>query len=99
VSGKLVIAELEIPEAFVGRTLVETDLRRQHGLNLISVKNQQEEYGLFTPDYRFRAGDIALVSGTDEALETFAGRADREVKKGPSGRSLGRLFGIGRKRE
>jgi len=79
VSGSLVIAEMEIPENIIGKTLLDADLRRQYGLNLISVKNgEEEEYGLFTPEYIFRRGDIALVSGTNEALETFAGRVSKD---------------------
>jgi trk system potassium uptake protein TrkA len=97
VSGKLVIAEIEMPEAFVGLSLVETDLRKKYGLNLISVKNgDEEEYGLSTPEYRFRTGDIALVSGTEETLEAFAGRAAKEREKEGGLRNLGKLFGIGK---
>ncbi len=95
VSGSLVIAELEVPAPFFGQSLVETELRKKYGLNLISVKNQQEEYGLFAPDYRFRPGDVALVSGTDEALEAFSGRAAESREQGKGMRNLRRLFGMG----
>ena len=101
VSGKLVIAELEVPEKFFGQSLLEADLRRKYGLNLISVKNgEAEEFGLFTPEYRFRPGDIALVSGTDESLDQFSGIAARDAAKRKRGglRNLGRLFGIGKRK-
>jgi trk system potassium uptake protein TrkA len=100
VSGKLVIAETEIPASFFGRSLLEADLRRKHGLNLVSVKNGAgEEYGTFTPEYRFRPGDIALVSGTDESLEAFAGVAAKDrAKQARTGvRSLGSLFKLGKR--
>jgi trk system potassium uptake protein TrkA len=100
VSGNLVIAELEIPARYFGHSILEADIRRKYGLNFISVKNGvEEDYGLFTPDYRFRPGDIALVSGTDEALEAFAGAAarDRAKQKRTGVRSLGSLFRMGRK--
>lgn len=96
VSGKLVIAELGIPERLIGKTPVEADLRRSFGLNIISVKNgEDDEYGTFHPDYRFREGDVALVSGSDEALDAFAGAREREQKSAI--RSLRRLFGLGKK--
>ncbi len=98
VSGKLVIAELEIPADFFGRTVVETDLRKKYGLNLISVKNgEEEEYGLLTPEYRFRAGDVALLSGTDAALDAFTDRAAKGRTKESLVGSLKRLFGRDRK--
>jgi trk system potassium uptake protein TrkA len=99
VSGKLVIAELAVPDRFVGQSLLEVNLRKKHGLNLISVKNGEEEYGLFSPEYVFRNGDVALVSGTDEMLESFSQVAGREGsgKLLRSVGDLGKLFGIGRK--
>ena len=96
VSGNLVIAELEIPSRFFGQTLLECNLRQKYSLNLISVKNgEEEEYGLFTPEYRFRPGDVALVSGNEESLEAFAGVAAKDQSKAKrSGlRSLRTLFG------
>ena len=100
VSGKLVIAEIEIPARLFGRSLLESDLRRAYGLNLISVKNgAQEEYGLFTPEYLFRPGDIALMSGTDELLEAFAGVAAKDQAKlrRSGARNLGSLFKLGKR--
>jgi trk system potassium uptake protein TrkA len=98
VSGKLVIAEIEMPASFAGQSLLELDLRRKHALNLISVKNgDEEEYGAISSDYRFRSGDIALVSGTEDALESFAGHTAKTPEEGSVLRNLGRLFGLGKK--
>ena len=96
VSGKLIIAEVAVPERFFGLSLIEVNLRKKYGLNLISVKNgDAEEYGLFSPEYVFRPGDVALVSGTDELLETFCATG----VKGKGRRSLpylGKLIGLGK---
>ena len=98
VSGKLVIAELEIPEEMVGKSVVESELRKKHGLNLISVKNgEEEEYGLLTPEYRFRQGDVALVSGTDDVLDAFTERAGKDSGRKSVISSLKRLFGRDKK--
>ncbi len=94
VSGNLVIAELEVPERLFGISLIEANLRKDFGLNLISVKNgDDEEYGLFTPEYRFRPGDVALVSGLDESIEAFARRHPDKRTGSKTARGLGRLFG------
>lgn len=93
VSGNLVIAELEVPERLFGLSLLEANLRKDYGVNLISVKNRDEEYGLFTPEYRFRPGDVALVSGLDESIEAFTQRHPSKVKAHKPARGLGRLFG------
>jgi trk system potassium uptake protein len=98
VSGKLVIAELSVPESFIGHTVLEVNLRKKFGVNLISVKNGKEEYGIFVPEYIFREGDIALVSGTDKVLESFSlvMAKDKPKKQNSSMGSLGRLFSAGR---
>lgn len=94
VSGKLVIAEISVPQAYVGKSMIQADLRKQHQLNVISVKNgDDEEYGQVSPDYVFRAGDVALVSGAAEAVEIFAGRVSKEPKKGSMASVLKRFFG------
>ncbi len=93
VSGNLVIAELVVPERLFGLSLLEANLRKNHGINLISVRNGNEEYGLFSPEYRFRPGDVALVSGLDESIESFAEKHAPKVHHGFFVRDLGRLFG------
>lgn len=94
VSGKLVIAELEVPERLFGLSLLEANLRQRYGINLISVKNgEDEEYGLFTPEYRFRPGDVALVSGANDAIEAFTDSAGSRGKLARGTKSLARLFG------
>ncbi len=93
ISGKLVIAELAIPGRFVGKSLLEANLRRDYGINLISVKNGEDsEYGLFTPEYRFQEGDTALVSGSDEALSRFSDEHGKPLAES-LGMTLKRLFG------
>jgi trk system potassium uptake protein TrkA len=98
VSGKLVIAEVAVPERFFGSSLLEVNLRKKFGLNLISVKNgDSEEYGLFSPEYIFRPGDVALVSGTDELIGAFCVSTvkDRGFLGMSKASSLGKLFRIG----
>jgi len=94
VSGKLVIAEIMVPERLFGMSLIEANLRQSYGVNLISVKNgEDEEYGLFTPEYRFRSGDIALVSGMDKSVELFAESNAIKKKQRSGSRTISSLFG------
>lgn len=92
VGGNLVIAEVEIPESFVGKTVLELDLRKKFGLNLISVRSEEDEYRLFSPDYRFEAHDIALVSGTEADIDAFTGRLEKEVGSRTFVESIKQLF-------
>jgi hypothetical protein len=78
VSGKLVIAELEIPSYLIGKSTMEVDFYRQYNLSPISIRGPQEEFGLLDPNIPFKARDIGLFAGTDEALERFIGYAPKE---------------------
>ncbi len=99
VSGKLIIAEIAVPERLFGQSLLEVNLRQAYGLNLIAVKNGSEEYGLFTPQYRFKAGDIALLSGMDESIDAFTMSNDKKAKASQGLRTIQKLFGSKKKKE
>lgn len=92
VGGNLVIAEVEIPESFIDKTVLELDLRKKYGLNLISVRTAEDEYRLFTPEYRFQAHDIALVSGTETDVDKFAGLLEKEGSSRGLVNSIKQLF-------
>lgn len=95
VSGNLVIAELEIPPKLFGISILEANLRQTFGLNLISVKNgDMEEYGLLTPEYCFRPGDIALLSGLNDSIDKFTSSRTSGVKRPLKPKGLARLFGL-----
>jgi trk system potassium uptake protein TrkA len=80
VSGKLVIAELAIPDLMIGKTIMQVELRKTHALNLLSVRRADTEFGEFQPAHLFQKGDIGLFSGSDEAINTFTGRIIKEEK-------------------
>jgi len=92
VGGNLVIAEIEIRDSFLGKTVLELDLRKKFGLNLISVRSADKEYQLIDPNYRFLEGDIALVSGTESDVDQFTGRLEKEGSKRGIFNSIKELF-------
>jgi trk system potassium uptake protein TrkA len=93
VGGNLVIAEISLPAWLDGKTLIEADLRRAFGINLIAVKSGEDsDYRMVGPDYRFQSVDIGLVSGSELEVAKFADRsADAEKKPGLIA-NIARLF-------
>ena len=90
VSEGLAIAELSIPEPFLGKTLIETELRKSHRLNLLSIRNWDTEYTICEPHYVFKAGDIGLFYGSGDALQKFSGGPLRENP--PHGNFVARML-------
>jgi trk system potassium uptake protein TrkA len=78
VSGKLVIAELPVPEMLIGKTLLSAELRRRYRLNLLSIREAEGEFVACEPGYVFKPGDIGLFAGSDEDLNRLISTPERE---------------------
>lgn len=75
------VVELLCPEFLVGKTLMESQLRAKHGLNLVTVRRTEEEDaspenvpvigGLPGPDFVFQHGDRLVVYGLEREIEKF----------------------------
>ncbi|MDL2229467.1 TrkA family potassium uptake protein [Treponema sp. OttesenSCG-928-L16] len=97
VSGKLAIVEIEIPRHMIGKTVLQTELRQKYSLNVISVRQPEEEYEQFDPRRHFREGDIVLLSGSDEALDAFAGYVLKEREHAAWNDQIRKFFTIKKK--
>lgn len=75
-SEKLNISKLQAPRKMLGKSVVEADLRKNFGVNIIAVENDGVLNELVGPDYRFRDGDILYISGTREGLNRLSNWAE-----------------------
>ena len=88
ISSSLVIAEVKVPEEYWGLTLIQADLRRRFGLNVIAIRKENgDDYRFFSPDHKLESNDVFLVAGREEDLTRFSG-----VTIAPKKRSLSTLF-------
>ena len=72
-SSEFVIAEVKPPSRYVGKTLIESNLRREYELNVIAVRKEDgEDYSFFSPDYILQEDDIFLIAGSEKNLSHFA---------------------------
>ena len=73
-----VLCELEIPGAFVKKTLKNLELRNRFGIEVILIKQnynpekkEWENVIIPTPDYRFKFGDTVLVMGSQDSIDNL----------------------------
>jgi trk system potassium uptake protein TrkA len=73
------VAEVGVPDTFIGRTLREVELRPKYRLNLITIRRGSvpEEAGeaidsVPTPDLVFERGDLLVVYGHENDLRYFS---------------------------
>lgn len=75
-SKKLNISKLILPEKAFGKTVLEVDLRKNFGVNIIAVENDGNLIEIVRPEYTFRQGDILYVSGSKDDLDRLSQWAD-----------------------
>ncbi len=77
--SNLVMAEVAMPEKYVGMTLVQADLRKRHGINVIAIRHENsDEYRYFDAAYALQRDDILLLSGPEKEVISFSGLAERK---------------------
>ena len=65
------LVEVAVPAEWGGKSLIELDLRRQYGLNVVGMKRGTEVIMQFQPNQPLETGEILYVIGKNEDLEKF----------------------------
>lgn len=65
--------EMQVPEEFFGKTLVELDFRKKYEATVVMISKENEEYPDISPypNTKLEKGDIFFIVGNTEALEKF----------------------------
>ena len=63
-SERITISKLIIPNQFIGKSILEINLRSRFGLNIIAIENDGTVIENIKPDYVFREHDTLFVSGS-----------------------------------
>jgi trk system potassium uptake protein TrkA len=67
-SSKFSLAELPVPGEWVGKSLIELNLRDQYGVNVIGVKVGDDVQVNVKPDEVFRADQTLMIVGENDSL-------------------------------
>ena len=71
VSPEHSVAEMKAPEAFVGKTLGELDIRKRFGVDVIALKNEEEPNNIKlipSASEHISRGDILVVAGKKNSI-------------------------------
>jgi trk system potassium uptake protein TrkA len=69
-SPQLNIMEVSVPQALVGKTLVETDLRAKYDINVVAIKRGDTIIVPPLPNEKIRAHDILVVVGSIKGIQS-----------------------------
>lgn len=68
------LAELEVPAQYVGKTLVELDVRRRFDITVVAIHRNGKIIANPSRDEALRAGEILVVIGSSSAVARFAAK-------------------------
>ncbi len=62
------IFEIAVPKSWVGRSLRESDIRRKHQINVLSIRDGNELLPVPDPDFVFTADDHVIIMGQEDVV-------------------------------
>lgn len=71
VQGNIDIAQIVVPRSFVGRRLMDLELRQKYGISIIAIQTPTRTIEEIDPQYVFSKGDIIIVIGSNENIHIF----------------------------
>lgn len=71
VSGNIDIAQIAVPEFFVGKTLKNLELRQKYGISIVAIQKKDQTIEEIDPNYVFARDDIIIIIGSNENIHNF----------------------------
>ena len=62
------IYEMAVPSEWYGRTVIEIDIRKKYGINVLGIMKNKSLNMMITPDTVFEPGTSVLVLGSEKAV-------------------------------
>lgn len=71
------IVEIPILPEWAGKTIAKVDVRKNHNLNILAIKNNGELLPSPNPDYRFLPDDHIIVLGNQNEVLAIASKTEK----------------------
>ena len=65
------IVEIAVPEDFLDKTLMESDIRAKYGINVVAIKRKNDLIISPRPTERLQKGDVAIVVGSNDGINSL----------------------------
>ncbi len=67
-SSEYSICEIPVPKDWVGKTIIDLDVRRRHNINIIAIKHNSLLQPAPSPDYVFKKDEHVVVVGRSDDI-------------------------------
>jgi len=70
--GGLMVTEVEVPESFVGRSLIDLALPKNYGVTVVAVRHEERDADVIPdPKEAFTAGDVLVLVARSRAVSNM----------------------------
>lgn len=70
-SEEVEILETKVPKRYIGKTIIESNIRKDFGLNIIAIETDNKIQTRINPNYIFKQEDCIVVIGEKKMLQDF----------------------------
>ncbi len=63
------LVEIKVPENFIGKTLIELDLRKKYNINAVMITREGKSQLITDPHMKFQKGDTVLLIGNESRIK------------------------------
>lgn len=78
VSGNIDVAQISIPEEFIGRKLDELNMRQKWGISIIAIQRGNSSIEDVQPGFVFEKGDNIIIIGSNDNIQRFEEEFDED---------------------
>ena len=75
-SGNITIAEIKVPASFVGKTIKNSGIRQNYGLNIVAIESGHNTIMEVDPDYILKENDLVVLAGTNKKITKFENKTN-----------------------
>lgn len=75
-NNNITVVTIHIPEEWIGKTLMDLDVRRKYHITVVAIRRQKENFINPRPDMAMRAGDMLVILGDNSSVKEITSRLD-----------------------
>lgn len=68
---KLEVSQVKLPENYIGKSIMQSNIRKKYGVNIIAVEHGGDFFKEVDPEYVFSKDDSVVVIGSQESIHNF----------------------------
>lgn len=75
-NNNITVVTIHIPEEWIGKTLIDLDVRRKYHITVVAIRRQTENFINPRPDMVMQAGDMLVILGDTSSIKEITSRLD-----------------------